>query len=169
MMSPVTEARTTTVVRKAPRRASDAGRSRLGDLTRPIAREQRIAKNRRPAVLLSVVGVALAGAIGAALFVLPVRTWFGQNEEIRALEEQLDEVGAVNTELQQEVDQLQTDDGVMRAAREELGYIHTGELRETITDLPALPAELPAGWPYGPAAQIIRLRTEAAASQPAGG
>ena len=38
--------------------ASDAGRSRLGDLTRPVAREQRIAKNRRPAFLLGAVGLS---------------------------------------------------------------------------------------------------------------
>ena len=82
-MSPVSEARTTTVIRKAPgRRASDAGRSRLGDLTRPIAKEQRIAPNRRPAILLGVAGLVVAGAIGAALFGLPVRTWFGQNDEL---------------------------------------------------------------------------------------
>ena len=89
----MSEARTTTLIRKAPgRRASDAGRSRLGDLTRPIAKEQRIAPNRKPAVLLGVAGLVVASAIGAALFGLPVRTWFGQDDELRRLETQLGEL-----------------------------------------------------------------------------
>ncbi len=160
-MSPVTEARTTTVIRKAPRRASDAGRSRLGDLTRPIAKEQRIAANRRPALVLSAVGVVVAGAIGAALFGLPVRTWFGQNDDIARLQSQLDDLGAVNTELQREVDELKTDDGIVEAARAELGYIRQGERRQTIVDMPDVPVDLPDGWPYSPVEQIINLRRAA--------
>ena len=162
----VTEARTTTLIRKAPRPASDAGRSRLPDLTRPIDREQRIAKNRRPALLLGTVGVLLAGTIGAALFVLPVRTWFHQDERIDQLRTQLDTTEDVNTDLQQEVYELQTDDGISAAAREELGYIQLNERRQTIMDLPGVPEDLPDGWPYGPVEQIVNLR---AAAQPAGG
>ena len=161
-MSPVTEARTTTVIRKAPgRQASDAGRSRLGDLTRPIAKEQRIAPNRRPAIVLGVAGLVVAGAIGAALFGLPVRTWFGQNDELGRLESQLGELQSVNADLQREVDRLQTDAGIMEAAREELGLIQLGERRETIVNLPDLPTDLPGGWPYGPVERIIALRAEA--------
>jgi hypothetical protein len=163
----MSEARTTTIVRKAPRPAADAGRSRLGDLTRPIAREQRIAKNRRPALLLGTVGIIVAGAIGAALFVLPVRTWFGQNQKIEALNAQLATNQKVNDEVQQEVDELKTDDGIRAAAREELGYIGYNEQRQTIVALPDVPTDLPAGWPYSPVAQIIALRT-AAANGPGG-
>lgn len=159
-MSTVTDARTTTIIRKpAPRAAADEGRSRLGDLTRPIAREQRIARDRRPAVVFAVVALVVAGAIGAALFGLPVRTWFDQNDELRSLDHQLDELEAVNAELQSEVDRLQTDAGVRAAAREELGMIEVGEHRETVTGSPALPADLPDGWPYAAAEQIIAIRT----------
>jgi cell division protein FtsB len=164
--SVVSEARTTTLIRKAPRSASDAGRSRLPDLTRPIDREQRIAKNRRPALLLGAIGVLLAGTIGVALFVLPVRTWFGQNQQIDELRAQLRTTEDVNTDLQQEVYELQTDDGVRAAAREELGYIQLNERRQTIVDLPDVPADLPDGWPYGPVEQIVQLR---AAAEPSGG
>ena len=166
-MAGVTEARTTTIIRKAPRRASDVGRSRLGDLTRPIAKEQRIAANRRPALLLGAIGVVVAGAIGAALFGLPVRTWFAQNDDIAQLQSQLRDLGAVNTELQREVDELKTDDGIVEAAREELGYIRQGERRQTVVDVPDVPADLPDGWPYSPVEQIINLRR--AAAQPSGG
>jgi cell division protein FtsB len=162
----VSEARTTTLIRKPARAASDVGRSRLADLTRPIAREQRIAKNRRPALLLGAVGVIVAGSIGAALFVLPVRTWVGQNDKIDELQAELRTTETVNGEVQQEVYELQTDDGIGAAAREELGYQRLNERRQTIVDLPDLPADLPDGWPYGPVEQIIALR---AAGQPSGG
>lgn len=159
-MAPVTEARTTTIIRKpAPRPASSVGRSRLGDLTRPIAREQRITRDRRPAIVLFMVAVLVAGAIGAALFGLPVRTWFDQDRELRSLEGELDELESVNAELQVEVDQLQTDAGVRSAAREELGMIELGEDRQTVTGAPALPADLPDGWPYTAVEQIIAIRT----------
>jgi len=165
----VSEARTTTLIRKPPRAAADAGRSRLGDLTRPIARAQRITKNRRPALLLGAVGLVVAIAIGAALFGLPVRTWFAQDDQIGRLENELAELQEVNTELQHEVDVLQTPDGIIAAAREALGFIQSGERRQTIVGMPDLPADLPTGWPYGPAEAIIDLRTAAASSQPGGG
>ena len=154
------------MIRKAPRAASDAGRSRLGDLTRPIAREQRIAKNRRPAVLLGMVGIVVAVAIGAALFVLPVKTWLAENDKIDALRTQVDATEGVNGDLQQEVNELQTDDGIRAAAREQLGYQQVNERRETVVGMPDVPTDLPDGWPYGPVEQIVRLRT---AALPAGG
>ena len=161
----MSEARTTTLVRKAPRAASDAGRSRLGDLTRPIAREQRIAKNRRPALLVGAVGIIVAVAIGAALFVLPVKTWLAQNDKIDALRKQADATESVNGDLQQEVNELQTDEGIRAAAREQLGYQQTNERRETVVGLPDVPTNLPEGWPYGAVKQIVNLR---AAAVPAG-
>jgi cell division protein FtsB len=160
------EARTRTIVRRTWRPAADAGRSRLGDLTRPIAKEQRIAKNRRPAMLLGAIGIIVAGAIAAALFVLPVRTWFDQDHRVDALQADLDTLQTANGQLQQEVNELQTDDGVRAAAREELGYQQFNERRQTVVGLPELPADLPDGWPYGAVEQILALRV---AAQPQGG
>jgi cell division protein FtsB len=166
----VTEAGTRTLIRKPPRAAADAGRSRLGDLTRPVAREQRITRNRRPALLLGTIGLVVAGAIGAALFGLPVRTWFAQDHELAQLDHQLDELQAVNDELLAEVATLQTPEGVMQAARETLGYQLVNENLQTIVDLPDLPADLPDGWPYGAVEQIMQLRAgTTVAAQPAGG
>lgn len=159
-MALVTEARTTTIIRKPePRPASDVGRSRLGDLTRPIAREQRITRDRRPAIALAVVALVVATAIGAALFGLPVRTWFDQDRELQGIDRELSELEAVNAELQNEVDRLQTADGVRVAARDELGLIELGEDRETVAGVPPLPADLPDGWPYSAAEQIIAVRS----------
>jgi cell division protein FtsB len=139
-------------------RASDAGRSRLGDLTRPIAIDRRITRRRRSTFLLGVVAVAIAGAIAAALFVLPVQTYFAQDETIAQRQTQLDQLDAVNAELQAEVDRLRTDDGVREAAREEIGFSEQGERRLTLLTLPDLPTDLPDGWPYGMIGDVIALR-----------
>lgn len=159
-MAPVTEARTTTLIRKPPgRRASDRNRSRLGDYTRPIAREQRITRDRRPAIIFGISALVIAGAIGAALFGLPVRTWFEQDQSLRQLEHELSELQSVNAELQSEVDRLQTPAGLTEAAREELGLIEAGERRQTVAGWPVVPADLPDGWPYTAVEQIIAIRT----------
>jgi cell division protein FtsB len=153
------EPRVTTTIRKAPgRRASDAGRSRLGDFTRPIARAQRIAPNRRPAIVLGLVGLVIVGAIATALFGLPVRTWFEQDRDLKRLTAERGELDSVNADLQREVDRLGTDSGIKEAAREELGYADPHEARLTMLDLPDLPTELPNGWPYSTVEQIIAVR-----------
>lgn len=157
----MSERRVTAIAKPAGRRASDAGRSRLGDLTRPIAKEQRIARRRRPAILAGLIGLLVVGAIGAALFGLPVRTWFGQDDQLRQLETELDELQSVNTDLQNEVDRLQTPEGITQAARETLGLVAVGEQRQTIVGMPDLPTDLPDGWPYGAVERMIALRAEA--------
>jgi cell division protein FtsB len=155
----VTEARTTTTIRKAPgRRASDAGRSRLGDLTRPIAKAQRITPNRRPALVLGLLALFIVGAIATALFGLPVRTWFEQDRELKRLDTELAELQSVNADLQREVDRLGTTSGIAEAAREEIGYTELGERRETMLDLPDLPTNFPNGWPYNAVERIIAVR-----------
>lgn len=158
-MAPVTDARTTTIRRPSGRRASDEGRSRLADLTRPIAREKRIAPDRRPAILFGLAALVIAGAIAAALFLLPVRTWFEQDEQLVARQAQLDELESVNADLQAEVDRLLTDDGIREAAREEIGLIERSEVRISVLGLPPLPTDLPDGWPYSPITRIIELRS----------
>jgi cell division protein FtsB len=149
---------TTSIPKAVGRRASDAGRSRLGDLTRPIARSQRIARNRRPAVLLGLLALVIVGAIATALFGLPVRTWFEQDDALRQLDAELAELQAVNADLQREVDRAQTDAGVTEAAREELGYIEFGERPLTMLDLPQLPTTFPQGWPYNIVERMIAVR-----------
>jgi cell division protein FtsB len=161
---------TTTIARPKHRRASDAGRSRLGAIGRwrRPRRADRIAGRRRLGVLFGLAGLAVAFAIGAALFVLPVRTWFDQDQQLDGLEYEFSELQTVNGDLEEEVRELQTDDGIIGAAREELGQIRPGDNRLTMQPLPALPRDLPHGWPYSQAAQIIAIR-EAAGPAPADG
>ena len=159
---------TSTITRPdAPRKATDRGRSRLGDVTRPIRVDRRITKQRRTTLLLAFVAVAIAGALAAALFVLPVQTYFGQNDRLEQRSSQLDQLEQVNDDLRAEVQRLRTDDGVREAAREQLGMVEAGERRQSILDLPDVPTALPDGWPYSLVSGIAEVRrTPAPTPQP---
>jgi len=150
-------------MKRPARAASDAGRSRLGDVTRPIVRERRILTARRSGVLLAVVGLGIAGALAAALFVLPIRTWFDQEERIEQRSEQVAELESVVADLRSEVARLRTTDGIREAAREELGMVEAGEIRESVLDYPDLPTDLPDGWPYSLVSDIMDLRRQSPA------
>lgn len=147
-----------TRVPRPERSAADVGRSRLGDSTRPIARERRILTQRRSTVLMAVVALGIAGALAAALFAIPVGTFFGQEQRIAERSEQVAELESVVADLRSEVDRLRTTDGIREAAREELGYVEAGEIRETVLDYPDLPTDLPEGWPYSVISGIAELR-----------
>ena len=150
---------TSTIARPdSRRRASDRGRSRLGDITRPIHIDRRITKQRRSTALLVLVVVAIAGALAAALFVLPVQTYFGQDERLDQRRDQLAQLEQVNADLRSEVDRLRTDDGVREAARVELGMVEAGERRQSVLALPDVPTDLPDGWPYSLVSGIAELR-----------
>jgi cell division protein FtsB len=160
--------------RPTHRRASDAGRSRLVDNRRRKLAARTPLPRVRTTWLFGLAALVVAGAITAALFGLPVRTWFDQDSELQALEHELGEMQAVNHDLQGEVDRLQTDDGIREAAREELGHVQAGDKRLTMLELPPLPVDLPAGWPYGQVAAVLAVRaaveappTSAAATPPA--
>jgi cell division protein FtsB len=131
-----------------PQRSSDRGRSRLGDVTRPVPIDRRVARHGRSNFLLAIAALGIAGALAAALFVLPVQTYFGQNERIDQRTDQLTQLQAVVSDLRSEVERLRTEDGIREAARVELGYVDVDERRETIRELPDVPTQLPDGWPY---------------------
>ncbi len=156
-MGDVSEGRTS--IRRPRRRASDAGRSRLGDFTHPIAREHSITQRLTSRLALGLAAAAIGLAIAVTLYVLPIRTWMDQRNDLRDRQAQLDELVSTNADLQSEVDRLQTDAGVKEAARDEIGYLEPGEQRSTVIDELTLPNRLPKGWPYSPVTQIIKIRT----------
>jgi cell division protein FtsB len=153
-----------------PPAASDRGRSRLGDITRPVQIDRRITKQRRSSLALAIIALAIAGALAAALFGLPIQTYFQQDERIEQQRDQLTQLESVNDDLRNEVGRLATTDGVREAAREELGYVESGEIRESVLDFPDVPTDLPDGWPYSIVNDITALRRNppppAAAAQP---
>jgi len=156
----VSNTRVSTVAKPPGRRASDANRSRLADLTRPIARDQRITRTRRPAVAAGLAGLIVVVTIATALFGLPVRTWFGQDGELVHLEAELSALESINAELSDEVARLQTPAGVTEAARDILGQIKLGERRQTVLGVPEISTDLPDGWPYSAVERMITLRAE---------
>jgi len=156
----VSRSGTTSIPRpKEPPKASDEGRSRLGDFTRPIPVEKRILRKPKVALFGGVLILVVTGTIAAAVFILPLQTWFDQDDKIDQRQAQLDELQRVNGELAAEVDRLETEDGVREAAREEIGFVDTGEERSTYLPLPPLPSNLPDGWPYNVVSDIIAART----------
>ena len=158
---------TSTIARPdSRRRASDVGRSRLGDITRPIRIDRRLTKQRRSTAALLLVAVAIAGALAAALFVLPVQTYFGQDARLEQRRGQLAQLEQVNDDLRAEVERLRTDDGVREAARVELGMVEAGERRQSILALPDVPTDLPDGWPYSLVSGIAEVRRNPSPTAP---
>ena len=101
----------------------------------------------------------MIATMAAAVFVLPIGTWRGQADDLEQRQTHLDALLSVNGQLQAEVDRLTTDDGIREAAREEIGYVQTGEDRRSVLPTPALPTDLPDGWPYNVVTEIIAART----------
>ena len=158
--APVSRSKTTSIPRpKEPAKASDAGRSRLGDFTRPIPIEKRIFRRPKFALFGGVFVLLVIATIAAAVFILPLGTWFDQGDELVQRQAELDELQRVNGQLSGEVERLGTDDGVREAAREEIGFVEEGDQRSTILPLPPVPRELPGGWPYNVVTQIFAART----------
>jgi cell division protein FtsB len=124
-----------------------------------VAREHAITRRWSSNLMMGVVATTIAVALAVTLFVLPVRTWFDQSNEIDERQQQLNELDAVNADLQAEVDRLQTDAGISEAAREEVGVVHGSERRMTMLENPRLPTRLPKGYPYSVVTKIIDVRS----------
>ncbi len=157
-LSSVPRSKTTSIPRPAGVKASDEGRSRLGDFTRPIPIDKRISRRPRVAAFAGVFALGIIGAIAFAVFVLPMSTWQDQSVDLEHRREQLDELQRVNSELETETLRLETADGIREAAREDYGFVEIDEKRSSILPMPALPTALPDGWPYNVVTEIIDAR-----------
>jgi len=141
----------------------------VGDATSPLAVDRRLATGKRTTLALGVAAVLVAGALGAALFVIPVRNYFAQDSQIAARTSQLERLEAVVADLKAEVARARTADGVREAAREELGYVQAGEQRTSVVDAGTVPTVLPTGWPYSLVTRIHALRAAESTVAPSGG
>jgi cell division protein FtsB len=156
----VSRSKTTSIPRpKEPAKASDDGRSRLGDFTRPIPVEKRIFRRPKLALFSGIFVLLVIGTIAAAVFILPMGTWFEQDDQLAQRQAELDELQRVNGQLAGEVERLDTEAGIREAAREEIGFVEEGDQRSTILPLPPVPSDLPDGWPYNVVTQIFAART----------
>jgi cell division protein FtsB len=155
----VSRSKTTSIQRPAKLPPAKEGSSRLGDVTRAIPVDKRLSRRPKVALFSGCAALAVIGTMAAAVFVLPIGTWRDQGDDLTQRQEQLDALVNVNGQLAAEVDRLQTDAGVLEAAREEIGYVMTGEERRSVLPAPPLPSDLPAGWPYNIVTEIFAART----------
>ena len=137
--------------------------SRFADFTRPIPVEKQLVRGGGKRRIIGIGAGVITAAFIAALFVLPVQAWLRQQNDLDHKHDQLTALQDANAELANEVQQLQTPDGIEQAAREEIGYVQQGEIRYTILPPPKAPLTLPAGWPYDTIAKIVAVRSAAAA------
>lgn len=134
----------------------------IHDFTTPIERTKQLVPQRRGRLVVALFSVIIALAIGAALFVLPIKSWFQQRDDLTVRTGELDTLNAANDQLQLEVERLQTDAGIREAARGEIDYVEEGEQRLTILPAAGAPVALPTGWPYDLVSQIVLLRGQQA-------
>ena len=138
---------------------------RFADFTRPIALEKQLVKGRAKRGVIALAATVITAALVAALFVLPVKAWLRQRDDIAVKDKELSALDQANAELADEVSRLQTPEGIEEAAREEIGYVQRGEIRLTMLPAPPAPITMPSGWPYEAVAQIVAVRQ---AETPAG-
>jgi cell division protein FtsB len=136
----------------------------IQDLTTPIERDKQLVPQRRGRLVVALFSTVIALAIGAALFVLPIKSWLQQRDDLTIRTGEVDTLNAANDRLQVEVDRLQTDAGIREAAREEIDYVEAGEQRLTVLPVAPLPNVLPPGWPYDLISRIVSLRQAEAAA-----
>jgi cell division protein FtsB len=124
--------------------------------TRPIAQGKQLVQRKGNRWTLALLALVVIAALLGALFVLPVQAWLRQEDDLTAKRAQLAVLDNANSQLEIEVDRLQTDEGAKEAARDELGLVAPGEIRVSMLDVADAPATLPPGWPYDAVTQILR-------------
>jgi cell division protein FtsB len=140
----------------------EADSSRFAEFTRPIAKDKQLVKGRGKRLIFALVALVIAAALAASLFVLPVKSWLQQRDDLANKQQQLAVLKGANAQLAADVSRLQTPDGIKEAARQEVGYVGVGEQRISVLSTPNAPLTLPTGWPYDAIAQIIAVRSIAA-------
>ena len=144
--------------------ASATRPSRLGEFTRPIARNRQLVKGPGKRTLVGLGALLVAAALAAALFVLPVKAWLRQRDDIAVQQAELDVLRIANADLANEVARLRTPEGAKEAARDEIGVVTPGEVRLSVLPAPAAPLTLPQGWPYDTVSQIVEARAHPVAA-----
>lgn len=136
------------------------------DATAVQERSQR--RRRRTRLAIGISAVAIAAAIGTSVFVLPMKAWLVQRDQLKTSQAQLAKLDAANDRLQSAVDELKTQRGVIQAAREDLGQVRDKEKVFRVLEFPALTTDLPSGWLY-PTVQTLLLERAGEQGAPAAG
>lgn len=109
------------------------------------------------------VGGTLVGmATLVSLVIIPITDYLDQQEVLAKRTAEFDALADANEQLQNEVNDLSTPEGIRNAARTLLGYVLPGEQRLSFARTPELPTALPAQWPYTLVTDIVAVRTQVA-------
>lgn len=98
-------------------------------------------RQTRKSRLSSAIKIALVAVMCLVIWtwgVLPARNYMSQRKEVAQLTEELAERKASNSNLEQEIVRLSTDEEVERMAREDFNLIYPGEEAYLILPAPAL-------------------------------
>lgn len=141
-------------------------KQRVGDITRSLARpvpaDANLTRAKATRNLLRVGGTVVALATLVSLVVIPITDYLDQQKVLAKKSAEFDALADANEQLQNEVNDLSTPEGIRNAARTQLGYVLPGEQRLSFARTPALPTDLPAQWPYTLVTDIVAVRTQVA-------
>lgn len=104
--------------------------------------------------------VGLAAVV--SLVLIPVADYVDQTRLLERKTAEFEALADANEQLQNEVNDLSTPEGIRNAARTQLGYVLPGEQRLSFSRTPELPTDLPAEWPYTMVTDIVAVRTQLA-------
>ena len=145
----------------------DVDQSRFAEFTRPVAKDKRLVKGRGKRAVFALFALVIAAALIASLFVLPVKSWIEQRDDLARKQSELAVLSNANAQLAADVNRLQTPEGIKEAARQEVGYVGIGEQRIAVLSMPNASLTLPTGWPYDAITQIIAVRAAPVVAAPA--
>lgn len=131
---------------------------RLDDLTRGIPADKQLISGSGRRALITLLAVAVFGGVAAMMFVLPVKSWIRQRDDIANRQHELNVIRDANARLDAEIARLQTVEGTRQAARDELGWVDRNETQYRITDDTDVALTLPTGWPFATVASILTAR-----------
>lgn len=134
------------------------------DLTRPIPVDNQLVRKRGWKLPFAGIVVIAGAAIAAAIFVFPFQAWWSQQDSLDQRRRELETLTEVNARLEAEIARLNTDAGVIEAARNELGFVQRGERRLALVERNPLAAQLPDYWPYSVVDAILDARASHAAA-----
>lgn len=133
-----------------------------------MPREARLTDRPAVKVALRAGSLVIAVATVLSLFVFPVRAYFEQRSVLQKKTSEFNALADANEQLQNEVNDLSTPEGIRNAARTQLGYVLPGEQKLSFAKTPPLPTTLPDQWPYSMVTSIIAVRSLTAASNGSG-
>ena len=149
-------------VSSSAKKSKKAAPQRTSLTARMAASFRSLLQHRGTRYGVGVVAVGLGVTLTFSLIVFPMRDYFAQRSMVASKTAEFETLADANEQLQIEVNKLKTPEGIRNAARAQLGYVLPGEQRLQMVQMPALPTDLPAKWPYSMVTSILQVRAASA-------